>query len=381
MDWYGDNNRSTAAWLRELIREGHLPQGEVDERCVKEVKAADLAGYRQCHFFAGIGGWPLALRLAGWPADRPIWTASCPCQPFSAAGKRKGEADQRHLWPVFFRLIRECRPATCFGEQVASSDGYRWLSRVRADLEAEGYGVGYADLPAASQGAPHKRSRLFWVAYLQGDGREQGGAVKARRGKRARKEGAGERPSDDCEHTGLSNSDGGLTGDGDLPRGREHGQQPGDGGIAERMDNSAGQRIIDGLSSVPCGDRPENGVPRSSGSRPGSLEHPNGERLGAGAGAGAVAVPESFWSGATPIRCKDGKWRRVPWSPESGVQPLVDGLPVDLGRMWVDGNGIHPLAEKGIKGRVGLLRGAGNAIVPQVAAAFIKAFLEAEREL
>lgn len=161
--YYNDNDRGAAAWLRELIAAGLIPKGEVDERSIKDVEAADLS-FTQCHFFAGIGGWPYALQLAGWPANRPVWTGSCPCQPFSSAGKRKGEADERHLWPSFFRLIRECRPATLFGEQVAGRAGLEWLSRVRADLEAEGYAVGCADLPAGCVGAPHKRQRLFFVA-------------------------------------------------------------------------------------------------------------------------------------------------------------------------------------------------------------------------
>ncbi len=121
--YYNENDPFAAAWLRELVKAGHIAPGDVDERSVMEVQPDDLEGYAQCHFFAGIGGWSHALRLAGWPDDRPVWTGSCPCQPLSSAGQQKGHADERHLWPAFQSLIAERRPATVFGEQVASKDG------------------------------------------------------------------------------------------------------------------------------------------------------------------------------------------------------------------------------------------------------------------
>jgi DNA (cytosine-5)-methyltransferase 1 len=86
MNYYNEFDPYAAQWLRNLIEAGHIPQGEVDSRSIKDVKASDLSGFVQCHFFAGLGGWSRALRLAGWPKDRPVWTGSCPCQPFSAAG-------------------------------------------------------------------------------------------------------------------------------------------------------------------------------------------------------------------------------------------------------------------------------------------------------
>jgi DNA (cytosine-5)-methyltransferase 1 len=162
--YYNEDDPKVAAWLRELIKGGHIADGDVDERSIVDVRPDELAGFTQCHFFAGIGGWSYALRLAGWPDDRPVWTGSCPCQPFSAAGKRAGTADARHLWPEFYRLISKCRPSTVFGEQVASRAGRDWLATVRADLEALGYAVGAADLCAASVGAPHIRQRLYFVA-------------------------------------------------------------------------------------------------------------------------------------------------------------------------------------------------------------------------
>lgn len=162
--YYNEIDPFAAQWLRELINAGAIAPGNVDERDIADVTADDIAGYDQCHFFAGIGVWSYALRLAGWPDNRPVWTGSCPCQPFSSAGKGAGFADERHLWPEFSRLIRECRPATAFGEQVASKDGLAWLDLVQLDLEAAGYACGALDTCAAGVGAPHIRQRLYWVA-------------------------------------------------------------------------------------------------------------------------------------------------------------------------------------------------------------------------
>jgi DNA (cytosine-5)-methyltransferase 1 len=161
--YYNDSEPFVCAWLKNLIAAKLLPAGDVDERPIQEVSPDDVRRYAQAHFFAGIGGWPYALQLAGW-GDRPVWTGSCPCQPLSGAGQRKGHADQRHLWPAFYRLIAECGSPVVFGEQVASKDGREWLAGVRADLEALGYAVGATDLCAASVGAPQVRQRLYWLA-------------------------------------------------------------------------------------------------------------------------------------------------------------------------------------------------------------------------
>jgi len=120
--YYNENDPFAASWLRELIKSNLIAKGDVDERSIKEVQPADLKGYTQCHFFAGIGVWSYSLRNAGWSDGREVWTGSCPCQPFSAAGKKGGFDDARHLWPDWFRLISECRPTTIFGEQVAASN-------------------------------------------------------------------------------------------------------------------------------------------------------------------------------------------------------------------------------------------------------------------
>ncbi|HHG6003289.1 TPA: DNA cytosine methyltransferase [Pseudomonas aeruginosa] len=133
--YYNEIDPYAAQWLRNLIAAGHIAPGDVDERSIEDVHPDDLKHYTQCHFFAGIGVWSLALRRAGWPDDRPVWTGSCPCQPFSAAGKGAGFDDERHLWPHWHWLIGERRPPVIFGEQVASKDAEPWLDLVQADME------------------------------------------------------------------------------------------------------------------------------------------------------------------------------------------------------------------------------------------------------
>lgn len=174
--YYNEWEPYAATWLRNLIDAGHLAPGVVDERSIVDVRPSDLDGFAQCHFFAGIGGWPLALRLAGWPDDRPVWSGSAPCQPYSVAsvahGGAQGQSDQRHLWPSFFALIRERKPTAVFGEQVASAIRWGWWDEAAMDLESAGYAVAAAILRADAIGATHERKRLYWVADAGGEGRQ-----------------------------------------------------------------------------------------------------------------------------------------------------------------------------------------------------------------
>ena len=162
--YYNEFDKFAAEWLRQLIKAGHIAPGIVDERSIEDVTPGDLAGFTQCHFFAGIGVWSYALRRAGWPDSRRVWTASCPCQPFSAAGQGVGFADERHLWPAFYHLASQCRPDAIYGEQVASKDAGPWIDLVHTDMEALGYAFGAVPFPSAGIGAPHIRDRLYWVA-------------------------------------------------------------------------------------------------------------------------------------------------------------------------------------------------------------------------
>lgn len=173
MNFYNEIDPFAASQLRRSIELGKIPPGVVDERSIEDLRPADLSGYTQCHFFAGIAGWPLALAIAGWPEDRPIWTGSCPCQPFSAAGKGAGFADERHLWPSFHWLIEQCRPAIVVGEQVASAAVGPWIDLVLTDLEALDYASWAYAGPAAGVGAKHLRQRTYWAAIADPKRNEQ----------------------------------------------------------------------------------------------------------------------------------------------------------------------------------------------------------------
>jgi len=264
MNYYNEFDPFAAEWLRELIKEGLIPEGVVDERSITEVDPADVREFTQCHFFAGIGGWSFALALAGWPTDRPIWTGSPPCQPFSVAGNKKGKDDLRHLWPTFFSLINQCKPSAIAGEQVAAAIRHGWFDDLQIDLESEGYAAAMAVLPACSVNAPHKRDRLYYVAERV----------------------------DDSQHPRLE-------------------------GYGGAISNEGGWTIKD---------------------------RPNPE--------GGISVD---WGRSESPRFKDGKRRSIPTEP--ALFPLANGIP----------------------NRVELLRGAGNAIVPQVAAEVIKAYMGVER--
>ncbi len=181
--YYNECDPYAAEWLRNLIAAGLITAGDVDTRSIVDVRPSDVAGYTRCHWFAGIGVWDYALGLAGWPANRPVWTGSCPCQPFSAAGGRGGFADERHLWPSWHHLIRECRPSEILGEQSSSCDGLAWLDLVQADLEGEGYACGAVDLCAAGVGRPHIRQRNWFaakrLAHPEEAGRDRGSFGRA----------------------------------------------------------------------------------------------------------------------------------------------------------------------------------------------------------
>jgi DNA (cytosine-5)-methyltransferase 1 len=174
--YYNEIDPFAAQWLRNLISQGLIASGDVDERSIKDVKADEIKHYTQVHLFAGIGGWSIALRLAGWPDGRPVWSGSCPCQPFSCLGKRTGYEDERDLWPEMFRLIKECKPNTVFGEQVEDAIEFGWLDRVFDDVEGIDYAFTPLPLPACCVGSPQKRNRIYFVAHSASGNEQQKGS-------------------------------------------------------------------------------------------------------------------------------------------------------------------------------------------------------------
>jgi DNA (cytosine-5)-methyltransferase 1 len=162
--YYNEIDPYAAQWLRNLIAKKLIAPGDVDERSIVNVQPDDLKGYTQCHFFAGIGGWSYAARLAGWPDEREMWTGSCPCQPFSSTGPQTGFSDQRDLWPEWYRLITKLKPSVVFGEQSEQAVKFGWADRAADEMEKEKYAFASAVLPACSVGAPHRRYRYWFVA-------------------------------------------------------------------------------------------------------------------------------------------------------------------------------------------------------------------------
>jgi len=363
--YYNEFDPRAAEWLRILILQGNIAPGVVDERSIEDVRPEELKQYTQCHFFAGIGGWSYALRLAGWADDRPCWTGSPPCQPFSNAGKQKAQADARHLWPVFFNLIRECNPANIFGEQVEAAIRTGWLDDLQDDLEAEGYATGKIVLPACGIGGYHIRQRIWFVAERLADtqsdrsqgrvfGRENpqrcfinrsigcNGTACAFCGYEFDIELLGKYGCPNCEGYGLADT----TNDGHAaPDGLRETTEPPQQTWAQNIGQSSGGSDNRGLAES-NNDRRGEGQRNNQTARHGHTVAAEGcnDR------PQSTDAPDSLWQNPDWLFCRDGKWRPV----ESGTFPLAHGIP----------------------GRVGLLRGYGNAIVPQVAAQVIRAYMD-----
>ena len=329
--YYNEIDPYAADWLRNLIKSGHIADGVVDERSISDVRPNELQEFTQCHFFAGIGIWSHALRSAGWADDRPVWTGSCPCQPFSQSGTRKGVLDERHLWPHWHHLIAECRPSTIFGEQVASKDGLGWLDLVQADMEGEDYAFGAFDMCSAGFGAPHIRQRLWFVA-----------------------------------DSGDTGSQGRVSGWSDTQREDQHGHVGRSGtvvGVADtqfdeqRAGRGAGRegQAGDERGVKPSGRGAVSGMDHTiSIGRDAGRQWDHGGDVGKQSATviedGGRAPTNGFWGDVDWLFCRDAKWRPV----ESGTFPLVDGAP----------------------SRVGRLRAYGNAITAQVAQGLIESYME-----
>ena len=313
--YYNEFDPKAAAWLRQLIKNGDIAPGFVDERSILDVSGADLEGYTQHHFFAGIGVWSYALRKSGWSDDRPVWTASLPCQPFSVAGNQKGKEDERHLLPHFVELVRECHPDTIFGEQVEAAIRHEWLDDLQAVMEAENYAVGCCVLGAHSVNSAHKRQRAYWVADSKSE-RPQGRLPK----------GSNKEREVVIRHLGCGRPDSGL-------------------GNTKHDGHFTGEGPGSDESAILSGEKGQDSTGKSEGtSTPGALSSESIE-----------------W-----LYCRDNKYRPI----KSGLKPLVDGL--TRGVVFSSDSVITP--NDSAEARATRLKGYGNAIQADVAVEFISAF-------
>ncbi len=349
--YYNDMDPYVCEWVRNLIKKGHIPDGIVDSRSIADVQPDDVREFAQCHWFCGIAGWPLAAQLAGWPDDLELWTGSCPCQPFSVAGKQRGTDDDRHLWPHQFRLIRARRPAVWVGEQVAAAVGKHWLDGVLADLESIDYAGRAVVVPACAIDGPHRRDRI-WIVAERGVGDADSTPAHAHASEGTPRRPARESsPRDGVVVHGCGTRLEGLAGDGDEQTGRSIEDRP----VAT---SSCGGTLADDPS-----DGWEQGIAAATTSR-------HGREPSATCGASA-------WSDHDWIICHDGKARRIPVA-ESGIRLLAH---VVSGRVAVVRPGVEPGAENEESlhwySRAAALKGLGNAIVPTLAAEVLRAYLEA----
>jgi DNA (cytosine-5)-methyltransferase 1 len=383
--YYNEFDPKAAAWLRELIKDGQIAPGIVDERSICDVRPDELVGYTQVHLFAGIGAWSYGLREAGWPDDRPVWTASLPCQPFSCAGSQQGFDDDRHLWPVVCDLIKECRPSCIIGEQSASKSALEWWDVVANDLEAEDYATAAVDMAAGSVGAYHQRHRLWWVATSS-----VADSISSEPSSgRSKSQQLGGRSSDNSSGCPLANpTSDRLIGSGSVgaieerwqPEPRSTGQlQDGFEGSSAvcAVDNANGERLQKSSQSIPNaseqftldlrgdfsamgdtnGQQPVRSITGSGGDREGSIG-----RIGTTEDRSSCPA---IWANTHWLQCTDGKYRAADRDtyPLSGLVGMARGRirgEVERGLVELFGSEIDPEIIKGIAKGVDATRNWGS---------------------
>ena len=390
--------------------------------------------------FSGIGGFDLAAEYMGWDnvfncewEDFPhrvlqhqfpnaeqhrdihdldatqyhgrvdVLTGGFPCQPYSVAGKRKGKEDERHLWPEMLRVIRECSPRWVVGENVrglVSWNGGLVFEEVCVDLEAAGYSVQPFVLPAAGVNAPHRRDRIWFVAYADDKGRSHGpGQVQGAHGEVRQRDdrakpcdtGSGYAPDTDeirLQHTSESGSVGQRQGE---TRGCASESAQADGGIRNASDTGGygrGGRSCEQRSERREGMVPEERQGREVGSEAtrrrgvGFATDTYNGRKGHQVRTGRDQFESSDANATDAMRSRTRQDNRqgeprqpnqkIPfanWQDFPTVPPVCggdDGLPKEL-----DGITFSKWRRESIKAY-------GNAIVPQVAVQIFKAIQECE---
>ena len=279
-----------------------------------------------------------------------------PCQPFSLAGVRRGDKDDRHLWPEMLRIIQAVRPTWVIGENVAGHISMG-LDTVLSDLEAEGYQARCFVIPAVAADAYHRRDRCWVIAYADREG-EPVSAVNEQRLERAvmgyaKHDGSS---ATTVRRSAKKTSDNIEEGPSEASQSKGTGR-PRDG---QEMERGAGAEAVGNAENIRCDVRQDTeregskdqqdksqfsvwGEPSGSDK---DVPNASGEGLQGNVGqgqTGAQGQPEGY-----PAQCR---W----WEPEPAVGRVANGIP----------------------GRVHRLRQLGNSIVPQVAARILWAIKEA----
>lgn len=358
--FYNELNPFAAETLRNLIAAGQIAPGIVDERSIEDLTPDELRPYTQVHLFAGIGVWSAALRRAGWRDEWPIWTASCPCQPFSSAGARGGFDDERHLWPAVAWLADSVRPGLILGEQVSTGIGAEWLDCVQDDLERMAYAFGALAFPAAMLGVAHARLRTYWMADAES---RRGDDAPVAQSEKYREEWP--RSTRGCSSTvdgRLADATSTRPFPGASPgvHSGEESARPRDEQFERRRGNG---RLADAeRAGLPISEQRE--FPGSEGPQERrATGEPGGDGLEYAHGSRPFAPGStSRWTWA---RCVDGKARPF----ESGVLPVAHGLARNMGALDA---GFRRLADvAGLDGsslrraqsyRVGAISAYGNAL-------------------
>ena len=302
-----------------------------------------------------------------------ILTCSYPCQPFSVAGKQKGEEDPRHLWPDTFRLVQECRPTWFVGENV-SGHIKLGLDTVLKDLESEGYDTRTFVIPASSVGAWHKRERLWIIGYS-----EHNGSLTTKKSRKhqetARGTPQGQNQTEQSEGASRPRNHENVSDTESLRFGRGSGEEcrtPQWQFLQEEQEGREVWREAErcGTSLDESTDTSSSGLEEHGHSEPEDVIQHREETL-----SNADIQGSQRWL---------PRWENQEWESELGHAGCSSSAHLQQGENWWQTQSELCGVPNGIsveldKNRVGRIKGLGNAIVPQIAWFIGYAIITAEK--
>lgn len=312
---------------------------EIDEYCYQVLKKhwPDIPIYNDIRELSGYDFKGVDIIAGGFP-----------CQPFSVAGKQRGKADDRHLWPEMFRIIRECRPTWVIGENVAGFVNMA-LEDTAIDLEGEGYQVRAFVLPACGVQAPHQRQRTFIVGYSEHNGLSTTAFERS------------------VDKTGDNHQKGQEKSSESEGAGRPRNNKDVENTTSQRLERATGQSVQGDKSRFTCNDR-DKFISNTKSESDRRYEREQGERQIQQFG---ISVIQSRGKGKTESRL-GGVF--------DGISDWLDGyrFPAFFGEEqyeW-EPNRVTMIS----KNRKQRLQALGNAVVPQQIYPIFKAIVEIENE-